>query len=124
MKSEKETVLTFGDKLADRIAAIGGSWSFIMGFFIVLISWMMINTVSLFEKPFDPYPFILLNLVLSCLAALQAPIIMMSQNRQAKKDRVQALADYETNLKAEKEIRNLNLKIDQLMKIVTSKNEN
>lgn len=123
MKPKHEEPLSFGDKLADRIAAVGGSWTFILCFFLFLAIWMTINTCNMFEKPFDPYPFILLNLALSCLAALQAPIIMMSQNRQAKKDRAQAIADYETNLKAEREIRSLNEKIDQLMKLIKAQKD-
>lgn len=106
--------LTFGQRLADDIARFGGSWTFIIVFGVVIISWMIVNIVAL-RKPFDPYPFILLNLVLSCLAALQAPVIMMSQNRQAQKDRFQAESDYRTNLKAELEIRLLHEKLDHLL---------
>lgn len=105
--------LSFGQRVADRVAAIGGSWSFII-FFVVLISvWMAFNVES--SSRFDPYPFILLNLVLSCLAALQAPIIMMSQNRQAAKDRLTAQNDYEVNLKAELEVAAVAAKLDALM---------
>jgi len=110
--SEKET---FGNRLADRIAEIGGSWSFIVSFAVILIGWIVLNSYVLSTKPFDPYPYILLNLVLSCLAALQAPIIMMSQNRQEAKDRQRAEADYKTNLKAELEIKHLHIKLDQLI---------
>jgi uncharacterized membrane protein len=106
---------TFGQRLADRIASFGGSWSFIIIFGAILVVWITINSIMLFTRPFDPYPFILLNLVLSCLAAMQAPIIMMSQNRQESKDRVRAEHDYQVNLKAEIEIQHLNLKIDQLL---------
>jgi len=106
---------TFGQRLSDRIAAFGGSWWFIIIFFSILMVWITINSVVLLARPFDPYPFILLNLVLSCLAAMQAPIIMMSQNRQEAKDRVRAEHDYQVNLKAEIEIQHLNLKIDQLL---------
>jgi uncharacterized membrane protein len=106
---------TFGQRLADRIASFGGSWTFISIFGGVLLVWITINSIMLFSRPFDPYPFILLNLVLSCLAAIQAPIIMMSQNRQESKDRVRAEHDYQVNLKAEIEIQHLNLKIDQLL---------
>lgn len=105
---------TFGDQLADRVAAIGGSWGFIIAFFAVLVSWMLINVDVLahWHLAFDPYPFIFLNLMLSMLAAIQAPIIMMSQNRQAAKDRVTASLDYEVNLRAELEILRLHEKLD------------
>ncbi|WP_165216944.1 DUF1003 domain-containing protein [Affinirhizobium pseudoryzae] len=106
--------LTFGDRLADRIAVIGGSWSFIIGFMVFLIAWSILNTVVLAANAFDPFPFIFLNLMLSMLAALQAPVIMMSQNRQAAKDRLAARLDYETNLRSEAEIANLHAKVDQL----------
>ena len=106
--------LTFGEKLADRVAVIGGSWSFIIGFMLFLVAWAAINTVILISFAFDPYPFIFLNLLLSMLAALQAPVIMMSQNRQAAKDRLAAALDYEVNLKAETEIADLHDKVDRL----------
>jgi uncharacterized membrane protein len=93
--------LSFGDKIADKMADIAGSWAFIISFAVVLIIWIAINTVLLLSHPFDPYPFILLNLVLSCVAAMQATVIMMSQNRQEKKDRIRSEQDYEVNLKAE-----------------------
>jgi uncharacterized membrane protein len=106
---------TFGERVADRVAAFGGSWRFIISFGIVLLGWILINSVWLIRTPpFDPYPFILLNLVLSCLAALQAPVIMMSQNRQEAKDRQRAQNDYLINLKAELEIRSLHQKLDAL----------
>lgn len=105
---------SFGDRLADRIAEFGGSWTFIICFFTVLFTWMATN-FFLLTHPFDPYPFILLNLVLSCLAAIQAPIIMMSQNRQEAKDRMRSEHDYKVNLKAELEIRLLHEKVDHLM---------
>ena len=95
-----ESVLTFGEKLSDRLAAFGGSWRFIIIFACVLFVWLLINSVVLLFKPFDPYPYILLNLILSCLAAIQAPVIMMSQNRQEAKDRLRASHDYQINLKA------------------------
>lgn len=107
--------LAFGDRLADRIAEFGGSWTFIITFFSFIIVWMGINIFILASKPFDPYPFILLNLILSCLAAIQAPIIMMSQNRQESKDRIRSEHDYKINLKAELEIRLLHEKIDHLL---------
>ncbi|MEZ5848311.1 MAG: DUF1003 domain-containing protein [Geminicoccaceae bacterium] len=107
--------LTLGERLADRVAAFGGSWTFIISFGIVLAVWVIINTVILSDKAiFDPYPFVFLNLVLSMLAAVQAPVIMMSQNRQANKDRLTATNDYEVNLKAELEIMQLHDKIDQI----------
>ncbi|MEJ2699048.1 MAG: DUF1003 domain-containing protein [Desulfuromonadales bacterium] len=110
-----ERELTFGERLADRIADIGGSWTFILSFGGFLLLWVLLNSYFLLAKPFDPYPYILLNLVLSCLAALQAPIIMMSQNRQEAKDRLRSENDYRVNLKAELEIRHLHEKIDHLL---------
>ena len=106
---------TFGERIADKVATFGGSWTFILSFLGVLIVWMGINVVGLFSQPFDPYPFILLNLVLSCLAALQAPVIMMSQRRQEEKDRLRSENDYMINLRAELEIRQLHEKIDHQM---------
>jgi len=108
---EFDQQLTYGERLADRFAEFAGSWSFITIFFGVLLLWIAINTIVLIWRPFDPYPFILLNLILSCLAAMQAPVIMMSQNRQETKDRLQAEHDYQVNLKAELEIRNLHDKL-------------
>ena len=107
--------LTFGERVADRMAEFGGSWSFILTFTAILIGWITLNTISLLWRPFDPYPYILLNLVLSCLAAIQAPVIMMSQNRQEAKDRMRSQHDYQVNLKAELEIRHLHEKIDHLL---------
>ncbi len=112
---EFEREFTFGERLADRMADFGGSWHFLISFGVLLVAWIALNSVVLFAQPFDPYPFILLNLVLSSLAAMQAPIIMMSQNRQEAKDRLRAEHDYRVNLKAELEIRHLNLKLDQLL---------
>ncbi|MBQ0813369.1 MAG: DUF1003 domain-containing protein, partial [Marinobacter sp.] len=109
---EIEKKSTFGERTADKVAKFGGSWTFILSFTVVLIAWITINVVGLSAKPFDPYPFILLNLVLSCLAAMQAPVIMMSQGRQGTKDRLRAENDYRVNLKAELEIRQLHEKID------------
>jgi len=111
----EEPVLSAGDRLADNIARFGGSWPFIIIFFAVLMTWMAINVVLLSNKGFDPYPFILLNLVLSCLAAVQAPIIMMSQNRQATKDRQMSDYDFKVNLKAETEVQLLHQKMDHLL---------
>ncbi|MBW7847484.1 MAG: DUF1003 domain-containing protein [Bacteroidales bacterium] len=110
-----EAKLTIGQKLADRIADFGGSWTFILFFFCFILVWMGINVWVNLMKPYDPYPFILLNLILSCLAAVQAPIIMMSQNRQEQKDRQRAEHDYKVNLKAELEIKLLSEKIDHLL---------
>jgi uncharacterized membrane protein len=106
--------------MADRVAAVGGSWGFIIAFAVVLLSWMIINSDLLTVmglKPFDGYPFIFLNLMLSMLAAIQAPIIMMSQNRQAAKDRIAARHDYEVNLRTQLEILRLSRKVDRLMRI-------
>lgn len=108
--------MTVGDRMADKVAAVGGSWAFIGGFMLVLFAWMVVNSrvlESLGLHPFDAYPYIFLNLMLSMLAAIQAPIIMMSQNRQATKDRLAARLDFEVNLRAELEIMRLHEKIDQ-----------
>jgi uncharacterized membrane protein len=113
---EFEKDLTFGERLADKVAEVGGSWGFIIGFALVVAVWVIVNTVALLKTPFDPYPYILFNLVLSCLAAVQAPIIMMSQNRQDAKDRLRSEHDYRVNLKAELEIRHLNERIDLLLR--------
>ena len=106
--------LTLGNRLADQVAAIGGSWQFIIGFGLFLVAWAVLNAVVLVDHAFDPYPFIFLNLLLSMLAAIQAPIIMMSQNRQAEKDRLAAALDYEVNVKAETAIAELHDKVDHL----------
>lgn len=111
---EFDEQLTFGERLADRVAAFGGSWTFIFIFLGIMAIWMMVNTIVLARQAFDPYPYILLNLALSCLAALQAPVIMMSQNRMAEKDRMQAKHDYEVNVKAELEILQLQEKLNEL----------
>jgi uncharacterized membrane protein len=113
--AEFEQEWTLGERLADRIAAFGGSWVFLIFFGVFIALWIGMNSVVLFSRPVDPYPFILLNLLLSCLAAIQAPIIMMSQNRQEAKDRLRSQHDYQVNLKAELEIRHLNEKIDHLL---------
>lgn len=107
--------LTTAQKLADKIATFGGSWTFILTFFILIIFWIGMNVWLLSSKSFDPYPFILLNLILSCVAAIQAPIIMMSQNRKEHKDRIRSENDYKVNLKAELEIKLLSEKIDHLI---------
>ena len=112
---EDDTDNSFGQKLADKVAAFGGSWSFILLFVGFLLLWIITNVFILVTKPFDPYPFIFLNLILSFIAALQAPVIMMSQNRQEEKDRSRAKKDYMINLKAELEIRMLHEKIDHLI---------
>jgi uncharacterized membrane protein len=111
-----EKKLTFGERLSDRIAEFGGSWKFLITFGVVILVWIGANAVLLATRAFDPYPFILLNLILSCLAAVQAPIIMMSQNRAEARDRLRAENDYKVNLKAELEIRHLHEKIDHLLR--------
>jgi uncharacterized membrane protein len=114
-EDELQSSLTVGQRLADRVANVGGSWKFITWFTVVFVVWILSNSVFLVTRPFDPYPFIFLNLVLSCLAAIQAPVIMMSQNRQEARDRLHALRDYQVNLKAELEIRHLHQKMDHLL---------
>src|SRR5215467_741977 len=111
---ELQESMTLGQRVADRVAAFGGSWTFITIFALVMIVWVILNTAVLFSHHFDPYPYILLNLFLSMIAAIQAPVIMMSQNRQAAKDRLQADQDYEVNLKAELEVAQLHRKLDRL----------
>ena len=108
---------TFGERLSDRVAAVGGSWGFIIAFTAVLLGWMILNSDILthFNAAFDPYPYIFLNLLLSTVAAIQAPIIMMSQNRQSAKDRLAASLDHETNLRAELDILRVHHKIDHLV---------
>ena len=108
---------SFGARLSDRVAAVGGSWGFITAFTTVLLGWMLLNSdvLARWGMAFDPYPFIFLNLVLSCLAAVQAPVIMMSQSRQEARDRAHAMHDYQVNLKAELEIRHLHQKVDHLL---------
>ena len=115
INEEFDQKLTVGERLSDKLSESAGSWKFIIGFAIVLIIWIAINSAILLWKPFDPYPFILLNLVLSCIAAIQAPIILMSQNREGAKDRLRSEHDYRVNLKAELEIRHLHEKIDHLI---------
>lgn len=115
LKNPTKEPTTTGQRLADKVAKFGGSWAFIISFFIVLISWIVYNLKAPTQKIFDPYPFILMNLILSCIAAIQAPIIMMSQNRKEEKDRQRAENDYMINLKAEIQIRALHHKIDLLM---------
>ena len=114
-EEELQSGLTLGQHLADRLAYLAGSWPAIIAFGVVLIVWIAINSLALVMQPFDPYPFILLNLALSCLAAIQAPVIMMSQSRQEARDRLHAMRDYQVNLKAELEIRHLHQKIDHLL---------
>lgn len=115
IQEEIEAELTFGQRLAEKVAAFGGSWTFIISFFSFILIWMISNIWFLATKPFDPFPFILLNLILSSLAAIQAPIIMMSQNRQEQKKRQRGEHDYKINLKAEFEIKLLGEKIDHLL---------
>ncbi len=107
--------ISFGDRMADKIADFGGSWTFILSFIGFLVVWISFNIYWLNNKGFDPYPFILLNLILSCVAALQAPLIMMSQNRQEEKDRERAKEDFKINQMAEEEIRSLHEKLDLLI---------
>lgn len=121
LDTDYQTRLTFGERVADKVATFGGSWKFIISFFIIIVFWIGLNSYSLIFKVFDPYPFILLNLFLSCLAAFQAPIIMMSQNRQEDKDRDRAKEDYKVNLKSEMEIQILQEKVDHLILIQQQK---
>ncbi len=114
-EEEFEADLKPGERLSDRISSFGGSWTFISIFGAVLVTWMGVNTFVLLTRAFDPFPYILLNLVLSCLAAIQAPVIMMSQKRQESRDRLRAVRDYQVNLKAELEIRHLHQKVDHLL---------
>jgi uncharacterized membrane protein len=115
LNREFDRSLTFGERISDRVAEFGGSWRFIIMFFGVMFVWVTLNSVYLIFHPFDPYPYILLNLVLSLLAAVQAPIILMSQNRQEARDRMRAENDYKVNLKAELEVRAVGEKLDQLI---------
>ena len=119
---EEEERLTLGDRIADRVASFGGSWTFISIFAVILIVWVMINSALVLRHPFDPYPYILLNLFLSMLAAIQAPVIMMSQNRQAAKDRLKGDLDYRVDTKAELEIAHLHRKVDQIYEILQAEN--
>jgi CRP/FNR family cyclic AMP-dependent transcriptional regulator len=111
---EEEERLTFGQRIADKVATFGGSWTFIISFGIVLVIWVIFNSTALLSKHFDPYPYILLNLFLSMIASIQAPVIMMSQNRQSSKDRLKSDLDYEVNLKAELEVAHLHRKVDHI----------
>jgi len=113
---EFDQKLTFGQRLSDKLADYAGSWVFIIAFLGIIVLWIVVNSVLLIFRHFDPYPFILLNLLLSCLAAIQAPVILMSQNRQESRDRLRAEHDYRVNLKAELEIRSLHEKMDHLLK--------
>jgi uncharacterized membrane protein len=115
VEDEYEDIRSFGERLSDHLASFGGSWAFLIIFFAILMAWMAFNAIMAGKEQFDPYPFILLNLVLSCLAAIQAPIIMMSQKRQEAKDRLRGENDYRVNLKAELEIRHLHEKIDHIL---------
>jgi uncharacterized membrane protein len=108
-------ILSRGQKVSDKVARFGGSWKFIILFGVILTLWIIFNVVAIGHYKFDPYPFILMNLILSCIAALQAPVIMMSQNRQEEKDRMRSENDYLINLKAEMQIRSLNQKMDLLL---------
>jgi len=113
--AEFEQKWTLGERMADHIAALGGSWRFVIGFGAFIVLWVAMNSLVLLWRPVDPYPYILLNLMLSCIAAFQAPVIMMSQNRQEAKDRLRSQHDYQVNLKAELEIRHLHEKVDHLL---------
>ncbi len=115
IETEFDQKWSFGERLADKIATFGGSWAFLILFGVFLLAWIGMNSLLLLWRPLDPYPFIFLNLILSCLAAVQAPIIMMSQNRQEAKDRFRSQHDYQINLKAELEIRHLHEKVDHLL---------
>jgi len=116
IEEQFERKLTFGERLSDQIASFGGSWRFIILFGVVLVLWIVLNAALLLNRGFDPFPFILLNLILSCLAAMQAPIIMMSQNSAELRDRLRSENDYKINLKAELEIRHLHEKLDHLLR--------
>ena len=115
VNSELESSLTFGQRVADGVARFGGSWAFIISFVVVMLVWMLLNVLPIFSHHFDPYPFILLNLFLSMVAAIQAPLIMMSQNRAAEYDRLQAANDFKVNSMSEEEIRVLHSKVDHLI---------
>lgn len=117
LMQSQDKEMSFADKLSDKVAEFGGSWAFIIVFFLILFGWIVLNAVILAQRAFDPYPFILMNLILSCIAAIQAPIIMMSQNRKEEKDRQRAQNDYLINLKAEMEIKNLQLNMKNLFDI-------
>jgi CRP/FNR family transcriptional regulator, cyclic AMP receptor protein len=120
INEEQEERMTLGQRVADKVAAFGGSWSFIFLSSFSMLLWILVNTLVLVSRPFDPFPFILLNLVLAMVTALQAPVIMMSQNRQAEKDRLKADQEYEVNLKAELEVAHLHRKVDRLRDDVRS----
>ncbi|MEQ1903580.1 MAG: DUF1003 domain-containing protein [Pirellulaceae bacterium] len=113
--SEFQQKWSLGERMADKIASFGGSWYFLLAFAALMVVWIVVNSFLLISRAFDPFPFILLNLILSCLAAVQAPVIMMSQNRQEAKDRLRSQHDYQINLKAELEIRHLHEKVDHLL---------
>lgn len=115
INGDEDKILTTGQLIADKVASFGGSWTFIIMFAVFIFIWISINVLWLLNKGFDPYPFILLNLILSCLAAIQAPVIMMSQNRKEDKDRIRSKKDYMINLKSELEIRTLHEKIDHFI---------
>ena len=115
INSQAQEIMKVGDIISDKVASFGGSWKFIIIFFVILLGWIVVNATFILRSPFDPYPYILMNLILSCIAAIQAPIIMMSQNRQEKKDRLRSESDYKVNLKSEIEIRTLHEKVDHLL---------
>jgi CRP/FNR family cyclic AMP-dependent transcriptional regulator len=121
VNEEAEENITFGERLADRVAAFGGSWTFIIFFGVTLVAWVAINSTLIAKRPFDPYPFIFLNLILSMLAAIQAPVIMMSQNRQGSKDRMKTDMDYRIDLKGEMEIAHLHTKVDKIYEMLQNR---
>jgi uncharacterized membrane protein len=122
-RKEFEKRLTFGERTADHLALFAGSWAFILIFSFVLVAWIIINTIR-FGTHWDPYPYILLNLMLSCLAAMQAPVILMSQNRQEARDRLAADLDYEVNLKAEKEVADMQRDLDEIKQLIRELSSN
>ncbi len=121
INEEEEENMTFGERIADRVAAFGGSWTFIIFFGVTLVAWVGINSTLLAKHSFDPYPFIFLNLILSMLAAIQAPVIMMSQNRQGSKDRMKSDMDYRIDLKGEMEVAHLHTKVDQIYEMLQNR---
>jgi uncharacterized membrane protein len=113
---------TFGQRAADKLAIIGGSWKFVLSFLFFLITWTIINSINFFWRPFDPYPFILLNLIMSCLASIQAPIILMSQNRSAARDRWLVEKSYNLDIRSEIQLRELDEKLNKLIESITEEN--
>jgi uncharacterized membrane protein len=116
INKELSKTLTVGERMADKIARFAGSWSFLFFFGVVIIAWAVLNSKYLFDKPIDPFPYVFLNLILGCIASIQAPIIMMSQNREAQKDRLRSENEYLINLKSEIILEDLHMKIDEIMR--------